>query len=124
MLKTLVNVFLAIGFWIGFVWVILNIDYPETLTEANVIQLSAFFIPLFLALALSINLLLQKIISSIIIAAALIFILVIKSLNEINIFSVGLTIAAVVLLLSYFGFGNLSKIKSFRLKKFRRKKTF
>lgn len=92
---------LPVIFWILFSYVILRVDYPDTITAASIFQLSCFFIPLFLALTFSINIFFN-ILFSISISFGIIILLILKSLDSLNIVSASLTIIAILLILSYF----------------------
>ena len=102
MSKFLIKIIPAIIFWGIFTFVILQIPYPENLTQANSIQVISFFMPLFLALSLTMNFFFKNILSSGSIALGLIFLLILKSLDSLNIVTGILTIIAVSLLVSYF----------------------
>ncbi len=114
----------AIIFWGVFIFTILQIPYPQTLIQADTKQLLLFFIPLFLALILTINLFLKNIFLSCSISLGLIFLLILKSLDILNLVTASLIVITVGLLISYFkkarpkSLTNHSKIpKLTRLKK-------
>lgn len=92
----------AILFWGAFIFFVLMIPYPQTLTEANALQISLFFIPLFLALMFSFNIFLKNALISFSISLGLIFLLVLKALNSLNIVTGILIIISIGLFLSYF----------------------
>lgn len=92
----------ALFFWGIFAYVILQIPYPDTITQANVTQLLAFFIPLFLAITLTLNSILKNILMSESIGLGLIFLLILKSLESLNIVTGILIIISIGLLVSYF----------------------
>jgi len=92
----------CIYFWAVFVYVVLQVPYPETITQANILQLSAFFIPLFLALTLALNIFLKNIFISASISLGLIFLLALKALDSLNLVTVVLILISVGLLVSYF----------------------
>lgn len=102
MLKFLPKVVQALIFWGIFVYVVLQIPYPESLTGATAFQLLSFFIPLFLTLTFTLNLFLNSSFLSASVSLGIIFLLFLKALDTLNFVSAGLTIIAVVLLLSYF----------------------
>ena len=102
MVKLLPRFIPALFFWGIFVYVILQIPYPETITQANVTQLLAFFIPLFLAITLTLNLILKNILMSGSISLGLIFLLILKSLDSLNIVTGILIVISIGLLISYF----------------------
>lgn len=88
--------------WGVFIYVILQVPYPETLTQASLLQILVFFIPLFLAFIFTFNSFLKNIFSSCSISLGIIFILTLKSLDSLNIVTSALTIIATSLLVSYF----------------------
>ncbi|MBI2019594.1 hypothetical protein HYS95_02940 [Candidatus Daviesbacteria bacterium] len=88
--------------WGVFILVVLKIPYPDNITSANITQVSAFFIPLFLALTLTFNLFFKYIIFSTILSLGIIFLLALKALDSLNIVTIALTAVAIYLLLSYF----------------------
>lgn len=92
----------ALIFWGIFGFVVLEIPYPESLTQADLIQLLAFFIPLFLALTLTLNIFLKNILSSFSISLGLIFLLTLQALDSLNIVTSILTVITTYLLFSYF----------------------
>lgn len=113
MLQIILKLIPALFFWGIFIYVIFNIPYPESLTQANSFQLLSFFIPLFLALIFSINLIFKNILRSIFISFGAIILVILKALDSLNLVSAAITILAVALLVSYFKKGrNLTPIKS------------
>ena len=102
MAQLLLKIISALIFWGIFIYVILYVQYPESLTQASVNQLLYFFIPLFLGLTFTINLILKSIISCITISFGIITLLILKALDSLNIATVGLTVIAIGLLFSYF----------------------
>ena len=89
-------------FWLIFGYVVLMISYPETLTQANIIQLLYFFIPLFLALTFTINLILKFAVRSVLITLTLITFLILNALGILNLVTFVLTPFAFGLFISYF----------------------
>ena len=102
MVQVFLKILLALIFWGIFSYVIIYVNYPESLTQASTGQLLYFFIPLFLAIIFTVNILLRSIIRSILIAFGVIILLVLKALDSLNLVSAGLTIIAIGLLFSYF----------------------
>ncbi len=102
MLKISLKIFLALIFWSLFIYVIFTVPYPESLPQASSFQLLSFFIPLFLALALTANLLINNIPSSLIFSLGIILLLFLKSLKAINSIAIILIIIAILLVISYF----------------------
>lgn len=89
-------------FWGIFIFVIFRMPYPQTLIQANTVQLISFFVPLFLGITFTINLFLKNIYSSASLSFGLICLLTLKALDILNLVTALLTIAAVSLLVSYF----------------------
>lgn len=85
-----------------FILVLFQVPYPESLTQASWWQIMAFFAPLFLALAFSLNIFLNFLILSCILSFGIILLLILKSLDALNLVTAGLTLLAVYLFLSYF----------------------
>jgi len=112
MFKIFKKIIPALFFWGIFIFVVLQVSYPESLTQANYTQLLPFFIPLYLALALTLNILLKNILSSSFISLGLIFLLILKALDSLNLVTGLLTVVATYLLVSYF-----RKIKKHKLTK-------
>ncbi len=123
-MKLFLKLFPSLTFWGIFIYVILQVPYPENITQANLNQLFSFFIPLFLAITFSLNIFLKNVFISGSIALGLIFILIIQALHSLNLVSGGLIIISIGLLISYFkknkkrDLTNLSKIP--KLTKLRR----
>lgn len=102
MFKFLSKVIPVLFFGAIFIFASLQVPYPQTLTQANTIQLLLFFIPLFLALSATINLFLKNIFSSSSISLGLIFLLILKALDSLNLVTGILIVISVGLLVSYF----------------------
>lgn len=102
MISFLPKAALALIFWGVFSYTIFQVPYPESLTSANFLQLTAFFIPLFLALILTINIFLKYLTLSAILAASLIIILLLQALHILNLVTASLVIIATILLTSQF----------------------
>lgn len=98
----LITIIPALIFWVVFGLVILNIPYPQSLTQASAFQLIAFFIPLFLALIFTINIFLKFLIRSFLVSAAFIVFLTLQALQALNLVTFILTTVGVGLMLSYF----------------------
>lgn len=116
----LIKFALPVIFWASFAFVVLRVDYPDTITAASVFQLSSFFISLFFALLFTTRLLLNFAFS-LSVSIGIIILLVLKSLDSLNIVSIALTLIALYLLLSYFkkfkkphGLTSSSKIPTLR----------
>ncbi len=92
----------VIFFWTIFIFIVLQVPYPESLTQATIIQLLSFFIPLFLALVFTLNLFIKKIIISLTLSFGIISFLILKALDSLNFVTGMLTIISAVLLISYF----------------------
>lgn len=88
--------------WGFFGGVVLSVPYPDSFPQAKLDQIALFFIPLFLALTFTLNIFLKNILQSFSIALALIFFLILKALDSLNLVTGILTLAAAGLLFSYF----------------------
>lgn len=113
MFKVISKIFPAVLLWAIFAYVVSQVPYPQTLTQATSYQLFLFFIPLFLSLSLTINLFLGNIFSSSSISLGLIFLLILKALDSLNLVTATLILIAIGLLISYFkkvGRKNLTKL--------------
>lgn len=88
--------------WGILIWVILQIPYPDSLSQARLTQLLLFFIPLYLALVFTLNILLKNILLSCSISLGLILLLVIKALDSLNLVTGILVTIATYLLAGYF----------------------
>ncbi len=102
MIKILYTYLLPLLLWGIFIYTVLQIPYPQSITQANLNQLLLFFVPLFLSIVLTLNIFLKNIFISLFISFGLIFILILKSLDSLNIVTGVLTTLAVGLLISYF----------------------
>jgi len=112
MIKLLIKLVPVILFWGIFVFTVLRIPYPDTIIQANISQLLSFFIPLFLALSLTINLFFKNIFLSASISLGLVSLLILKALDSLNFVTGILIMVTVVLLISSFrktGRSNLTK---------------
>ena len=101
-MQYLVKALPSFFFWGIFAYVILQIPYPETITQANVTQLLTFFIPLFLAITLTLNIFLRNIFISVSTSVGLIFLLLLKALDSLNLVTGILITISIGLLISYF----------------------
>ncbi len=124
MVKIIKKILPCLLLWVGFVVVILQVSYPPSLIQSQLSQLLLFFIPLFLALTTTLNLFLKNTFLSLSISLGLLFLLVLKALDTLNLVTTILILIAVGLLISYFkkkkhkSLTNYSKIpKLTRLKK-------
>lgn len=124
MFKSLTKIAPTLIFWGIFTYVVFQIPYPKNLTQASILQILGFFIPLFLAVNLTINIFLKNIFSSSSISLGIIFLLLLKALDSLNLVTGTIIMIAVILLVSYFrkikkrGLTNHSKIpKLTRLRK-------
>ena len=116
MLKFYFKFIPAVICWAIFIYVVIQIPYPETITQANFIQLFAFFVPLSLSLALTLNIFLKNIFISTFVSLGIIFSLFLKALDSLNLVTGVLILISVGLFISYFkkikkkGLTNYSKI--------------
>ncbi len=81
---------------------VLQVPYPDSLTQANFNQVIPFFVSLYLALVFTLNILFRNILLSASICLSLIFLLILKALDSLNIVTGILIIVATGLLASYF----------------------
>ena len=98
----LLKIALVLIFWGILFYVILKVPYPETLSQASTTQLLAFFISLYLAISLTLNIFLRNIFISSSITLGLIFSLILKAIDSLNLVTIILITFAVYLLISYF----------------------
>lgn len=89
-------------FWGVFIFTILQVPYPEALIQSDTKQLLLFFIPLSLALIFTFNPFLKNIFVSFSISLGLIFLLILKALDALNLVTATMILFAVALLVSYF----------------------
>lgn len=92
----------ALILWGMFIYVVLQIPYPESLIQATSTQILPFFISLFLALIFTFNIFLKNIFLSFSTSLGIIFLLILKALDLLNFVSGALIIISVGLLVSYF----------------------
>lgn len=102
MLKFIKKFLPAAFFWASFAYVVLQIPYPDSLTQANSTQIIPFFASLYLALVFTFNILLKNILFSSSVCLGLIFLLILKALDSLNIVTGILIAVATGLLASYF----------------------
>lgn len=102
MLKILPKIIPALIFGAIFILEVLQVPYPETLTQANILQILGFFIPLFLAISFIVNLFINNIFSSASISLGINILLILKALGSLNIVTAILVIISVGLFVSYF----------------------
>ena len=117
MVKLLPRIILALIFWGVFTYVIFNVAYPKSITDASFFQLIFFFVPLFLSLIFTLNIFLNFL-HSFFISSGIILLLILKALNILNFVSATLTILTVYFFISYFSKTKL-KFKSPELSKIR-----
>lgn len=91
-----------IFFWGCFIFVILKVPYPESLSQANIAQILSFFVTLYLALVLSTNIFLKNLYISASISLGIIFLLMLKALDTLNLVTAVLILIAIYLLVSSF----------------------
>lgn len=102
MIKILLRLIPAFILWGIFAYVVFYIPYPESITQADILQLSSFFISLFLALLFTFNILLRAFALSGTLSLGIIFLLILKALDSFNFVTGTLLILAIGLLVSYF----------------------
>lgn len=92
----------VILFWGIFIFVVLQVPYPKSLIQIQIIQLMSFFIPLILALIFTINLFVRNFYLSCSLSLGLVSLLILKALDTLNLVTSALIIVTVGLLISYF----------------------
>lgn len=109
-MKIFLKIFPVLIFVGVFIFVIFYVPYPESLTQASLWQILAFFIPLFLALTFTL---------SAPIALGIVFLALLKALDALNFVSAALVIAVVVLLMRVrlTSSGKISKLTSLQRKR-------
>lgn len=110
----LIKIFPALFFWGIFGFVILQVSYPESITQAGFLQLSLFFIPLFLAFLFTLNILLNNIFIVESASLGIILLLILKALDSLNIITGSLITVSVGLLISYFRKRKVREIRGIR----------
>lgn len=100
--KIIFKIIPALIFWGGFAYVVLQIPYPDSLTQANLNQILPFFVSLYFALVFTFNIFLKNIFFSLSICLGLIILLALKALDALSIVTGLLTVVAIGLLASYF----------------------
>lgn len=101
-MKILTKIAPGLLFWIIFIVVIFKVPYPESLTQANLIQAISFFTSFYLAIAFSLNIFLKNILLSFSISLGFIFLLILKALDSLNFVTAALILLAIALFISYF----------------------
>ncbi len=121
MAKIILKILSALIFWGSFAYVVLQVPYPDSITAANYTQILPFFAGLYLALVFTLNILFRNILFSSSLCLGIIFLLILKALDSLNIVTDILILIATYLLASYFrkvkkrgpstssGFKNLTK---------------
>lgn len=102
MSRIILKIIPALIFWGVFILAVFNTPYPESLAQANSIQIGSFFAPLFLALIFTVNIFLKNFLLSFFITLCLSLLLILKALDSLNFVTGILIIIAGVLLFSYF----------------------
>ncbi len=92
----------AIIFWGVFIYIVLTIPYPQSLTQANMSQIIPFFAALYLAILLTLNIFLKRIILSASVTLGIILLLLLKALDSLNLVTGLLVIITIGLFASYF----------------------
>lgn len=120
-MKYFLKILPALICWGAFAFVVFKVPYPDSITAANYTQILPFFASLYLALILTFNILFRNILFSFSICLGLIFLLILKSLDSLNIVTGILITITTYLLADYFrkikkrgpsrnsGFKNLTK---------------
>ncbi|MDP3974319.1 MAG: hypothetical protein Q8P92_05810 [Candidatus Daviesbacteria bacterium] len=103
MIKFLPKLLLPLIFWGSFIYVVLQIPYPESFSQASPQQLLYFFVSLFFAITLTLNIFLNFILLSASVAIGIILLLILRAMEFLNIVTTIMVLIAVGLLFSYFG---------------------
>ncbi|MBU1000305.1 hypothetical protein KKE78_02845 [Patescibacteria group bacterium] len=102
MLTVILKIIPALIFFGIFIFVVLQVPYPKSLTQASFYQIGIFFASLFLALMITFNLFFKNIFLSLSFSLGIIFLLILKALDSLNFITTSLTLLAIGLLFSYF----------------------
>lgn len=113
----LLNFSLSLLSWILFIYVILFVDYPPSLTLATPLQIFLFFSTFFIASTLTFILVMKSLLISSVLSLGVVILLILKGLDSLNLVSGGLTIIALYLLISYFRKSKLGLTSSDHLPK-------
>lgn len=100
--KIITRIIPTLFFWAVFAYIILQVPYPDSLTQANTTQLLSFFVPLFLAITFSANIFIKNIFISVSVSLGIISSLFLKALDSLNLVTAILVIISTGLLVSYF----------------------
>lgn len=101
MKKFLPKLLLPLIFWAAFIYIVNTFEPPQTFTQISLFQILLFFIPLFLAILFTINLIIRFLLFSLTISLAMCLLILLKGLGGLNPISGLLTLFAFGLLLSY-----------------------
>lgn len=88
--------------WLIFILVIFNVQYPQSITQAAFSQLFALFVPLYLSITLTLHLVIKNWVISLLVSLGLLILLILKTLDSLNLVTGALTILAIGFLISYF----------------------
>lgn len=114
------KLFLASVLWLAFIYVLFNVDYPQTLVQASLSQLISFFLTLFLAVLFTLNIFLNFLAISFFISLGFIILLLLQALHSLNLVTGILTIVSIWLFISYFKKSKRSQFTSkFQIPKLR-----
>lgn len=91
--RIILKIIPALILWGIFIFIVLNVPYPESITQASFVHIALFFISLYLALAFTFSTL---------ISLGLIILLFLQALDSLNVVTGILTIIAIGLFISYF----------------------
>ncbi len=101
-MSTTLKIILCTIFWGIFIYVLFFVEYPSSLTQANLSQILIFFIPLYFAVTFTLNLIIKNLMICLVISLGAVLILILKALDSLNFVTGGLAIISVLLLVSYF----------------------
>ncbi len=117
MAKIISKLFPVLILWFAFVYVLFNVDYPQTLVQASWFQFISFFLTLFLAILFTLNIFLSFLAVSFFISLGLIILLLLQALHTLNLVTGILTIVAIWLFISYFKKAKRPRFTKFQIPK-------
>lgn len=114
MFKIITRITPALFFWGIFGYIILQVPYPQSITQASLFQLSTFFTTLFLAISFTLNIFLKNVLMSWSVSLGITLLLILKALDSLNLITGSLIIISVGLLISYFRKRKIRGIRGIR----------
>lgn len=102
MVKVFIKLIPSVIFWGMFGYVLMQIPYPQSFSQASPIQLLYFFASLFLSITFTLNIFLNFILLSSSVTVGIILLLILRAMELLNIVTTIMVLIAVGLLFSYF----------------------